>query len=258
MLRHFIALLCVSVVCTLLFLVSLAFAALAQKSDDAILTIKTRFGDVVIERNPTDCCLAWIRFRSSKLKLILPSLYATKEGIFSMKEGDVVVVSIPNLAKGVPPSYYVFLVQENALTDLTFESGKFNSADWTFKIKRNGNELLFDLGFDDKKKKTAIYRDGVLYVGVDLTGRIATAPKAQCVGILNDVAECGRRSRELAPDDCLQERIEEHSSAATSRRLFAESNLPVFTPDKFYRVCASICKSGTYKAQSARKILCGY
>ena len=57
--------------------------------------------------------------------------------------------------------------------------------------------FMFDLGFDDKKKKTAIYRDGVLYVGVDLTGRIATVPKAQCVGILNDVAECGRRSREL-------------------------------------------------------------
>ena len=250
--RHFMALLCVGVVCTLLFLVSLASAVLPQTSEYTILTVKTRYGDVVIERD------GWIRFRSNKLKLILPTLYATKEGIFSMKEGDVVVVSIPNLAKGVPPSYYVFLVQENALTDLTFENEKFNSADWTFKIKRNGNELLFDLGFDDKKKKTAIYRDGVLYVGVDLTGRIATVPKAQCVGILNDVAECGRRSRELAPDDCLQERIEEHSSAATSRRLFAESNLPVFTPDKFYRVCASICKSGTYEAQSARKILCGY
>jgi hypothetical protein len=113
-----------------------------------------------------------------------------------MKEGDVLVVSVPVLAKGVPPSYHVFLVQENALTDLTSDSEKFGSADWTFKITRNGNELLFDLGFDDKKKKTAIYRDGVLYIGVDLTGRIATVPKAQCVSILNDVAECGRRSRD--------------------------------------------------------------
>ena len=175
-----------------------------------------------------------------------------------MKEGDVLVVSVPVLAKGVPPSYHVFLVQENALTDLTSDSEKFGSADWTFKITRNGNELLFDLGFDDKKKKTAIYRNGVLYVGVDLTGRIATVPKAQCVSILNDVAECGRRSRELTRDDCSQERIEEHSSAATSRRLFAESNLPVFTLDNFYRLCASICKSGTYEAAPARKLLCGY
>ena len=133
--RHFMALLCVGVVCTLLFLVSLASAVLPQTSEYTILTVKTRYGDVVIERD------GWIRFRSNKLKLILPTLYATKEGIFSMKEGDVVVVSIPNLAKGVPPSYYVFLVQENALTDLTFENEKFNSADWTFKIKRNGNEL---------------------------------------------------------------------------------------------------------------------
>ena len=195
MLRRFIALVFVSVICTLLFLVSLAFAVLAQKSDDTILTFKTRFGEVLIERNPPDCCSGWIRFRSSKLKLILPTLYATKEGIFSMKEGDVAVVSVPNLAKGVPPNYYVFLVQENALTDLNSDSEKFNSADWTFKITRNDNELLFDLGFDDKKKKTAIYRDGVLYVGVDITGRFATVPKAQCVGILNDVAECGRSGR---------------------------------------------------------------
>jgi hypothetical protein len=70
-----------------------------------------------------------------------------------LEEGDVLVVSVPNQAKGVPPSYYVFLVQENALTDLTSDSEKFSSADWTFKITRNGNELLFDLGFDDKKKK---------------------------------------------------------------------------------------------------------
>ena len=142
---------------------------------------------------------------------------------------------------------------------LRTEEGRTSDHNIRVSVKGGGcSGLMYDLGFDDKKKKTAIYRDGVLYVGVDLTGRIATVPKAQCVSILNDVAECGRERRKLAPDDCSQERMEEHSSGATSRRLAAESNLPVFTPDNFYRVCASICKSGTYEAASARKLLCGY
>ena len=255
--RRFIARVCVGVVCTPLFLVLLAFAALPQKSDNTILTIKTQFGDVVIERDPSDN--GWIRFRSTKIELPAGIRFATKEGIFNMKEGDVLVLSVPAPARGVPPGYYVFLVHENTLTDLIADKEKFDSADWTFKITRSGNELLFDLGFDHKKKKTAIYRDGVLYVGVDLTGRIATVPKAQCVGILNDVAYCGQFNRKLAPNDCTQESVEAaYSSGAVSRRLYAESNLPVFTPENFYRVCASICKSGADEAMTARKILCGY
>src|SRR5262249_29012469 len=160
-------------------------------------------------------------------------------------------------AKGVPPSYYVFLVHENTLNNLTADN--FDTADWTFKIVRNGNELLFDLGFDNKKRKSAIYRDGVLYVGVDLAGRIATVPQSQCVNILNDVAYCGKFNHKLTPNDCTQESVEAaYSHGGVSRRLFAESNLPVFTPENFYRVCASICKSGIYEALTARKILCGY
>ncbi len=256
--RRFIAHVCVGVVCTLLFLLSLALAIQLPDSDNTILIVKTRFGDVVIERDPVDNSSGWIRFRSTKIELrSAGTLSATKEGIFNMKEGDVLVLSVPAGAKGVPPSYYVFLVHENTLSDLTAEA--FDSADWTFKVTRNGNELLFDLGFDNKKRKTAIYRDGVLYVGVDLTGRIATVPKSQCVNILNDVAYCGQFNRKLAPNDCTKESVEAaYSSGAVSRRLFAESNLPVFTPENFYRVCASICKSGTYEALTARKILCGY
>jgi hypothetical protein len=71
MLRHFITHVWVGVVCTQLFPASLTFAAPPQKSDNTILTITTRYGDVVIETDPAETfvgCSGWIRFRSSHVE----------------------------------------------------------------------------------------------------------------------------------------------------------------------------------------------
>jgi hypothetical protein len=107
----------------------------ALKPEDTILTVKTTYGDLFVVRDVTEeCgCSGWIQFRSTKIRVGSNEiLYAVKEGIFSMREGDVVVVSVPSGLRGAPPQYYVLLVQEDLVTDLTAKNEKFTSEDWTF------------------------------------------------------------------------------------------------------------------------------
>jgi hypothetical protein len=233
----------------------------AEGSEDRILTISTRFGDVIVSKDADQCCSGsgWIQFGSNKMKVgSAGTLYASNEGVFAMKEGDIVIISIPGGARGMPPEYHVILINKGLFVDLASENSEFASEDGTFKVTRKGNELLFDLGFKNKKRKTAIYRDGGLYVGVHMVGKPASVPKDRCVSILNDVAFCGRYNREKASRDCSQAAIGKNLSMAITRKLYADSNLPFFTEDNFFTVCASICETGKYDARSARKLLCGY
>jgi hypothetical protein len=228
----------------------------AGTSEDYVLTVPTRFGEVAVIKDKSECCSGSIHFGMNKIKVGSPStLNASKESVFPMKEGDVVIISIPG-ARGLPPQYHVMLVNNDLFVDLSSE--EFATEDWTFNVARKGNELLFDLGFKDGKRKTAVYRNGVLYVGADIVGTPTTVPKDRCATILNNVADCGQISRERTPRDCSQNSIQESMPMSITRSLFSDANLPVFKEDKFYSVCASICETGRYDSRSARKLLCGY
>jgi hypothetical protein len=243
--------------CVLTFWLLTAQNAFSAGDERRILTIATRFGEVVVFKDKGDCCSGWIQFGTNKTKVgSAGTLYASNEGVFPMKEGDVVIISIPAGAKGIPPQYHVMLVNNNLFADLSSE--EFATEDWTFTVTQKGSELLFDLGFKDRKRKTAVYRNGVLYVGADVVGTPATVPKDRCASILNDVAECGRISRERIPSDCSQHSIQESLPLSITRNLFADANLPVFKEDNFYAVCASICEIAKYDSRVARKLLCGY
>jgi hypothetical protein len=87
-------------------------------------------------------------------------------------------------------------------------------------------------------------------------GTPAIVPKARCANILTKVAEFGRIER--APGGCSPNAIEYTLPMSTKRYLIAESNLPTFKVETFYSVCASICDTGKYESQAARKLLCGY
>jgi hypothetical protein len=243
--------------CLLTFWLFTAQNAFSADDQRRSLVIATRFGDVFVSKDTADDTAGWIQFGTNKVKVSsgADSFFASKEGMFPMQEGDIVIVSTPVGAK-MPWRYYVILVNRNSLVDLS--SGQFATEDWTFKVRRKGNELLFDLGFKERKRKTAVYRNGSLYVGADILGTPATVPKDRCAGILNDVAECGRISRERMPRDCSQQSIQEGLPMSITRNLFADANLPVFKEDNFYAVCASICESERYDSRVARKSLCGY
>lgn len=248
---------CAATCCLLLFLLFWARNAAAVSPEDPILMIATRFGEVAVFKDKGDCCSGWIQFGTNKIKLgSAGTLYASNEGVFPMKEGDVVIISIPVGAKGMPPQYRMILVNNNLFVDLSAE--EFATEDWTFKVIRKGRELLFDLGFKDGKHKTAVYRNGVLYVGVDVVGTPATVPKDRCASILNAVAECGQIVRERVPNNCSQKSIQESLPMSITRNVVADVSLPVFKEDNFYIVCSSICETGKYDSRFARKLLCGY
>jgi hypothetical protein len=173
-------------------------------------------------------------------------LSTSLNGIYRVKEGDVVVLESQSGARGVPPNYYVLLVDRDRMTELT--SPDFSSEDFTFEVTQKGDEIYFNLGFDKKWKKRAIYRNGVLSVFFEK--RITLLPKEECANVLNMAAKCVTLPR--CDDDM--------PFAASGLRYFAmlEQNMPVFKASRFLEVCANICATKSYDAVQSRKVLCGY
>jgi hypothetical protein len=129
--------------CLLLLLLFSTGNVTAESSEDRILTVSTRFGDVIVSKDIADqCgCSGWIQFGSDKIKVgSAGTLYASNDGVFRMKEGDIVIISIPVGARGLPPQHYALLVKKEHLVDLTPESQDFVSEDGTFKVIRHGDE----------------------------------------------------------------------------------------------------------------------
>ena len=89
----------------------------------------------------------------------------------------------------MPHTYYPLLVRPTQLVDLA--SPEFGTADGTFKVTQKGNEIFFDLGFEQRKRKTGIYKDGALQVYSGALNR-ATLPQKECATVLNMLADCTR------------------------------------------------------------------
>src|SRR4051794_37902201 len=84
-----------------------------------VLKVDTRFGPVVVVRAADDCCNGSIQFRGQKIELASAGdIYATREGLFQMAEGDVVVISMPSGARGMPDGYFVLLVNDARMVDI--------------------------------------------------------------------------------------------------------------------------------------------
>jgi hypothetical protein len=133
-------------------------------------------------------------------------------------------------------------------------SPDFSSQDFTFEVTQKGDEIYFNLGIDKQRKKTAVYRDGVLSVSFEK--RITSLPKKECARVLDMAASCvttcPRFDRDF-PNFPLPFAM---SWMRDIRML--EDNMPVFTERKFVEVCANICATKVYNSLQSRKVLCGY
>jgi hypothetical protein len=90
---------------------------------------------------------------TARTRLLLIFVISSIENI-RVREGDVVVLESPSGARGPPPIYCAFLVNQERMFDL--RSPDFSSEDGTFEVMQKGNEIYFNLGFDKQRKKTAI------------------------------------------------------------------------------------------------------
>jgi hypothetical protein len=136
------------------------------------------------------------------------------------------------------------------MTDLT--SPDFRTSDGTFKVTQRDDEVHFELGFHDRRKKNTTYKNGTIAVDIREVGPEATLPKNECAAILNMVVTCARLP------ECTEGRILENFAVAGQRYFNRLEEMPVFTSRNFYRVCTAICTSKSYVAKQARSILCGY
>jgi hypothetical protein len=218
-----------------------------------LLKIPTRFGTVSVIRagNENDCCLGYIRFRSRKIEV--PStgtVYADLVGVYRVPEGDVIVLSVPSGVQGMTPNPYVLLVNNKGISDLT-DHERAEPGEDTFRVIQRGNEIQFDLGFENRLRKRAIYRNGVLYIGSDRFHVERTLPRSACADVLRMLADCKRIS------DCSDKRVEQHDGSVARMRAFATfERMPVFDKDNYYKACARVCAQKT-RPIDERKLLCG-
>ena len=136
------------------------------------------------------------------------------------------------------------------MTDLT--GADFGTSDGTFKATPRDDEVHFDLGFQNRKKKSAIYKNGTVTMDIRSPEPEATLPKKECAAILNMVVKCVRLP------ECNDGKIFDTFAMAGQRYFNRLEEMPVFTSRNFYTVCTTVCASKSYVAKQARSILCGY
>ena len=224
---------------------------LSSLAKETMAAIPTRYGDVTVTRDDPECCVGHIRFRDQLVELASTGqIYASLEGVYKVKEGDLVVISSPSGARGSPPRYYALLVGQDRMVDLT--GSDFGTSDGTFKAVQRDNEVYFDLGFQKRQKKRAIYKNGTVTVDIRSSEPQGTLPKNECAAVLNMVVTCVRLP------ECNEGRIFDKFATANQRYFNSLEEMPVFTSRNFYSICTAICTTKSYVAKQARSILCGY
>jgi hypothetical protein len=224
---------------------------LSSLAKETVVAIPTRYGDITVTRDDAECCIGHIRYGDQRVEIASTGqIYATLEGVYKVKEGDLVVIRFQSGSRGPPATHYVLLVNQEGMTDLTAPG--FESSDGTFKAIQRGDEVRFDLGLQERKKKSAVYTNGAIAVNVSSLGPEAILPKNECATILNMVETCVRLQ------ECNDERIFQTFAMAGQRYFNRLEEMTVFTSRNFYSVCGSICRSRSYVAKRARSTLCGY
>jgi hypothetical protein len=224
---------------------------LSSLAKQTVVAIPTRYGDVTVTRDGPVCCIGHITYGDQQLEIVSTGqIYASLEGVYKAKEGDLVVISFPSGPREPPARHHVLLVDQEGMIDLTVPG--FGSSDGTFKAIQRGDEVHFDLGLQDRKKKSAVYKNRTVIVNVRPLGLEAILPKNECATILNMVETCVRLR------DCSDERIFENFAIAGQRYFNWLEGMTVFTSRNFYGVCSALCTSKTYVAKRARSTLCGY
>jgi hypothetical protein len=83
---------------------------LSSLAKETMAAIPTRYGDVIVTRDDPECCRGRIRFRDQLVELASTGqIHASLDGVYKVKEGDLVVMSFPSGATRFPPRYYVLL-----------------------------------------------------------------------------------------------------------------------------------------------------
>jgi hypothetical protein len=94
---------------------------LSSLAKETAVAIPTRYGDITMTRDDQECCSDHIRYGDQRIEIASTGqIYARLEGMYKVREGDLVVISSPSEALASPARhYYVLLVGQGGMTDLT-------------------------------------------------------------------------------------------------------------------------------------------
>jgi hypothetical protein len=225
---------------------------LSSLAKETVIGIPTRYGNVTVTREDPERGVGHVRYRNQQVEIVSPDrIYASLEGVYQVKEGDLVIISSRSGTRGLSANYHVLLVDEDRMTDLV-SGTDFGTSDGTFKATQRGAEVHFDLGFQKGQKKSAIYKAGSVSVIIRSPLLGATLPKNECAAVLNMVATCTRLT------ECTEEEIFGKFAIAGQRYFNSLEEMPIFTTRNFYSVCTALCMTKSYVARQARSTLCGY
>ena len=129
---------------------------LSSLAKETVVAIPTRYGDVTMTRDDAVCC-GHIRYGDHWVEIASTGqIYASLEGVYKVKEGDLLVISSTSGPRGSPPRHYALLVDQGGMTDLT--TPDFGTSDGTFKATQRDDEVLFDLGFQGEEENCGLQK----------------------------------------------------------------------------------------------------
>jgi uncharacterized protein YecT (DUF1311 family) len=227
------------------------------------LAVHTRFGDLTVVRSDNKAVAGGIRFiathfvltyqgRETKFQMEQGTAFVSLFGVYRVKEGDIVVLQETAGGSGTADTYSVFLAAQDQLSELT--PPDFNSSlagRFGISIIQNGDELDFDLGYEKRRRKRAIYSNGGLSVFVTARMPDDALPTQHCSAVLEMVANCAKTAR--CNDD-----IELYGGMGGERYVETLDDMPVFESNRFDKICKTACATRTYNVAEASKTLCGY
>jgi hypothetical protein len=111
---------------------------------------------------------------------------------------------------------------------------------------QRGNEIHFDLGWENRKRKTAFYRAGVIYVGSNNAQTATSLGKKDCEYVLTTLASC---QRTCPSDDFMDMSVQRNFNSLEEK--------PAFKADNFFRLCKTGCNGTKIFVPTARNELCG-
>jgi hypothetical protein len=77
---------------------------LSSLAKETMAAIPTRYGEVTVTRDDPECCVGHIRYGDQLVELASTGqIYASLEGVYKVKEGDLVIISSPSGTRGSPP-----------------------------------------------------------------------------------------------------------------------------------------------------------
>lgn len=227
----------------------IAPAAIAQSlADKELLSVPTRFGTLTVTVNDEATVVAHLGDQA--IVLVGNATSASLDGLFQVPEGDLVVLDIPSGARGMP-SHKAAILVTGPNSFAVVSDNNFYSANGTFKVENNFDKILFDLGWENRKRKFATYSNGKIIVSNKPGEPNAHVSRDDCAEILNLVERC-RKFRNCELDSM-------SVGGMTTHYWFNSlEEGPVFRTDHFLTACKAACRTKRFSAKEVRALLCGY